>query len=89
MQPRVQIVGHFIDKYRVHTGNVEVQKIKDVQPLGDAKGSRSFLGLASYHRLFVEGYAKIASLLSGEHQERSTSSMRAKWKRHSTCSNWH
>ena len=47
MQPKVHLLGHFIDRYGVHTDEGKVQKLIDGQPPGDAKEFRSFLGLAS------------------------------------------
>ncbi len=70
MQPRVQLLGHIIDRYGVHTDKDKVQKIRDAQSPGDAKELRSFLGQASYFRLFIKRFAKIASLLSEKVSEK-------------------
>ncbi len=64
MQPRVQLLGHTIDRYGFHTNEDKVQKVRDAQSPGDAKELRPFLGLSSYYRRFIKGFAKIASPLS-------------------------
>ncbi len=70
MPSRVQLLGHGIDKYRVYIHEDKVKKTRDVQPLGEAKELRSFLGLASYYLRFIKGLAKIASPLSEKTSEK-------------------
>ena len=70
MQPRVQLLGHIIERYGFHTDEDKVQKIRDAHSPGDAKELRSFLDLASCYRRFIEGFAKIGSPLSEKTSEK-------------------
>ncbi len=40
MQPKLQLLGHVIYRYGVHTDEGKVQKIRNAQPPGDAKDLR-------------------------------------------------
>ena len=75
MQPRVELLGHFVDAEGVHMDHIKVDKNRKAAPPKDRKGLRSFLGLASYYRRFIKGFAKIAQPLS----EKTSESVTYEW----------
>ena len=60
MRTRVDILGHYLDKDGIYVYKVKVEKI----PNATRKELRSFLGLASYYRLFINYFEKIAGPLT-------------------------
>lgn len=47
MQPKVELLGHYVDKDGVYVDEVKVQKLRKAQRLATRKKLRSFLGHAS------------------------------------------
>nr|GFC05642.1 putative reverse transcriptase domain-containing protein [Tanacetum cinerariifolium] len=58
--PRVQFLGHVIDSRDIHVDPAKIESVKDWVSPKTPTGIRQFLGLASYHQRFIEGFSKIA-----------------------------
>nr|GEZ67136.1 putative reverse transcriptase domain-containing protein [Tanacetum cinerariifolium] len=58
--PKVQILGHVIDKQGIHVDPAEIESVKDWASPKSPTEIRQFLGLAGYYQRFIEGFSKIA-----------------------------
>ncbi|GJS39320.1 putative reverse transcriptase domain-containing protein [Tanacetum coccineum] len=58
--PKVQFLGHVIDSQGIHVDPAKIESIKDWASPKTHTEIRQILGLASYHRRFIEGFSKIA-----------------------------
>nr|GEZ62230.1 putative reverse transcriptase domain-containing protein [Tanacetum cinerariifolium] len=57
--PKVQFLGHVIDKQGIHVDPVKIESIKDWASPKSPTEIRQFLSLAGYYRRFIEGFLKI------------------------------
>nr|GEV19165.1 reverse transcriptase domain-containing protein [Tanacetum cinerariifolium] len=57
--PKVQFLGHVIDRRGIHVDPAKIESIKDWASPNTLTKTRQFLGLAGYYRRFIEGYLKI------------------------------
>nr|GFC26132.1 putative reverse transcriptase domain-containing protein [Tanacetum cinerariifolium] len=58
--PKVQFLGHVIDKQGIHVDPVKIESVKDWASPKSPTEIRQFLGLAGYYQRFVEGFSKVA-----------------------------
>ncbi|GKF02907.1 putative reverse transcriptase domain-containing protein [Tanacetum coccineum] len=62
--PKVQFLGHVIDSKGIHVYPAKIKSIKDWASPKSPTEIRQFLGLAGYYRRFIEGFSKIAKLMT-------------------------
>ena len=72
---KVELLGHYVDKNGVHTDEQKVEKILNAPRPTTRKELRSFLGLASYYRRFIPGFAKLARPL----HEKTSDRVKLEW----------
>nr|GEY77236.1 putative reverse transcriptase domain, ribonuclease H-like domain, aspartic peptidase domain protein [Tanacetum cinerariifolium] len=58
--PKVQFLGHVIDKQGIHVDPAKIKSVKDWASPKSLTKIHQFLGLAGYYRRFIEGFLKIA-----------------------------
>ncbi|GJS06455.1 putative reverse transcriptase domain-containing protein [Tanacetum coccineum] len=61
---KVQFLGHIIDSKGIHVDPAKIESIKDWASPKTSMEIRQFLGLAGYYRRFIEGFSKIAKLMT-------------------------
>ncbi|GKA67253.1 putative reverse transcriptase domain-containing protein, partial [Tanacetum coccineum] len=61
---RVQFLSHVIDCRGIHVDPAKIESIKDWTSPKKPIEIRQFLGLASYYRRFIEGFSKIAKIMT-------------------------
>ncbi|GJT91748.1 putative reverse transcriptase domain-containing protein, partial [Tanacetum coccineum] len=57
--PKVQFLGHVIDRQGIHMDPAKIESIKDWASPKTPTEICQFLGLAGYYRRFIEGFSKI------------------------------
>jgi len=57
-------LGHVVSKEGISVDPSKIQAVKDWSTLKSVTEIRSFIGLAGYYRRFVQGFSKIAALLT-------------------------
>nr|GEW95175.1 putative reverse transcriptase domain-containing protein [Tanacetum cinerariifolium] len=63
-QSKVQFIGHVIDSEGIHVDPVKIEAIKDWESPKTPTEIRQFLDLSGYYRRFIEGFSKIARLMT-------------------------
>ncbi|GJT05528.1 putative reverse transcriptase domain-containing protein [Tanacetum coccineum] len=61
---KVQFLGHVIDSSGIHVDPAKIESIKDWPSPKTPTEIRQFKGLAGYYRRFIEGFSKIAKLMT-------------------------
>jgi len=63
LQPKVQFLGHIVSTEGIMPDPSKTQQVKEWPVPTSVKEIQQFLGLASYYRRFIKGFASIASPL--------------------------
>ena len=66
---RVGFLGHVVSGQGIETDPEKVSSVKDWPTPNTTRQVRSFLGLASYYRRFIEGFSKIARPLNALYKQ--------------------
>nr|GFB76151.1 putative reverse transcriptase domain-containing protein [Tanacetum cinerariifolium] len=59
-----RFLGHMIDSQGIHVVPAKIESVKDWASPKSLTEIRQFLGLAGYYRRFIEGFLKIAKLIT-------------------------
>eukprot|EP00253_Pinus_taeda_P033631 PITA_33631 len=70
---QIQYFGHIITKDGIVVDPKMIRTIMECPVPKDVADIRSFMGLASYYRRFVEGFSKVAYPITSLHKKRRTS----------------
>nr|GFC08493.1 retrotransposon protein, putative, Ty3-gypsy subclass [Tanacetum cinerariifolium] len=62
--PKVQFLGHVIDSQGIYVDPDKIKSVKDWASPKSPTEIREFLGLAGYYGRFIEGFSKIAKLMT-------------------------
>ncbi|XP_062109133.1 uncharacterized mitochondrial protein AtMg00860-like [Humulus lupulus] len=58
---KVSFLGHVISREGIFVDPTKIEAVSHWKPLKNAQEVRSFLILAGYYRIFIEGFSKIAT----------------------------
>ena len=64
MQTRVRYLGHIVSSKGIETDPEKVRCVSDWPTPTDQRSLKQFMGLASYYRRFVQGFAQVAAPLN-------------------------
>ena len=64
LRSKIEYLGHTLSKEGIQVNDNKILAIKNYPTPGDKKAIKSFLGLASFYRAFIKGFATIASPLT-------------------------
>ena len=64
MQTRVWYLGHIVSSKGIETDPEKVRCVSDWPTPTDQRSLKQFMGLASYYRRFVQGFAQVAAPLN-------------------------
>jgi len=62
-QKKITFLGHVVSEEGISTDDAKIKAIKTWPTPKSVKDIKSFIGLASYYRRFVQGFSKIAKIL--------------------------
>ena len=74
---RVKYLGHIVSAKGISTNPEKIRAVKEWKTPTTAKELKSFMGLASYYRRFVNGFSKIAGPLYAQLKEYTVNPRRA------------
>ncbi|KAJ9527210.1 hypothetical protein QJQ45_025469 [Haematococcus lacustris] len=60
----LKFLGHLVGVNGIRPDPAKIKSIKDWPPLNDVAAIRSFVGLATYFRMFIQGFAKLVEPLT-------------------------
>nr|GFC15901.1 retrotransposon protein, putative, Ty3-gypsy subclass [Tanacetum cinerariifolium] len=74
--PKVQFLGHVIDKQGIHVDPAKIESVKEWASPKSPTEICQFLGLAGYYRRFIEGFSKITKPMTKLTQKKKELNMR-------------
>ena len=67
---KIQYLGHVVTKEGISVDPQNIKAIEDWPVPKDVTDVRSFRGITSYYRRFIEGFLRIANLITSLQEER-------------------